>query len=625
MSFIHELRRRNVIRMAGLYLVGAWLIVQVTGTVSPMLGAPEWVGRTVLALLAIGFVPALVFSWLYELTPEGFKRDAEVGPGESIAATTGQRMDRLMLAGIVALIFAIAADRYWPRTAPPATSASTTASTEASTATPSEDAGTPTAAPQAPDINPNSIAVLPFVNMSADEDNEYFSDGLAEELLNVLARVEGLGVASRTSSFAYKGREMSASAIGAELRVAHVLEGSVRKSGERVRITAQLIDTAQDRHLWSETFDRELRDIFAIQEEIANAIVEALRGTLGEEASSMQVSVQADTENLNAYELYLRARELLLTRTEFRQWVPLFERVVNLDPAFARGWEGLALASALEVDWGNYDDDQERALLARSAEAAERALALDPSLSMPWAARALVARDGDVPDHAAALEMLERAIAADPQNATAHIIRGSTLASLGFFDRAIESFDRCLEIDPAYGNCLRHKAQATLLLGRTDEALSLLEQGVVSGFNANLYFNFYEPLIRRGNRLAATLMMRERDTPLELQQALLALIEEGKAPGDVAATIRRNRFEAEQYFWALLLRDYALAAEAPNLGGNVVAHWSPAYVGLRASPAFKRLLERQNVPAYWRAHGFPPQCRPLGEADFECDEPSASR
>lgn len=530
-------------------------------------------------------------------------------------------MDRLTLLGVLVLIALLVADRWWPRTsvpdAPvPIADAPGMAELQSSALA---DGPAPAAA-----IDPNSIAVLPFVNMSADKHNEHFSDGISEELLNVLVKVEGLSVASRTSSFAYKGREMSASAIGDELRVAHVLEGSVRKSGERVRITAQLIDTAQDRHLWSETFDRELRDIFAIKEEIANAIVDALRGTLGEEASSMEVSVEADTENLDAYELYLRARELLLTRTEFRQWVPLFERVVRLDPDFTRGWEGLALASALEVDWGNYSGDRRRALLARSAEAAERALALDSSLSMPWVARALVARDGDVADHAAALDMLERALAADPQNATAYIIRGATLALLGFFDRAIESFDRCLEIDPAYGNCVRHKAQAILLLGRTDEALSLLEQGVVTGFNANLYPNFYEPLIRRGDRLAAMLMMRERDTPLEMQQALLALIEEGKALGDVAAMIRRNRFEGEQYCWALLLRDHALAAEAPNIAA-AVGHWSPSHVGLRASPAFKRLLERQNVPAYRRGHGFPPQCRPLGDSGFECDDPGVAR
>jgi adenylate cyclase len=200
---------------------------------------------------------------------------------------------------------------------------------------------------------PSSIAVLPFVNMSAGtRQNEYFADGISEELLNVLVKVEGLGVASRTSSFAYKGRELSAAVIAQRAEGRHILEGSVRKAGNRVRITAQLIDAGSDRHLWSETYDRELTDIFAIQDEIAKAIVAALRGTLGEPAGSDDVVVRADTDNLDAYQTYLKARELFLTRTRLDESVRLFEQVVALDPEFARGWEGLAaVASVIISTW----------------------------------------------------------------------------------------------------------------------------------------------------------------------------------------------------------------------------------------------------------------------------------
>jgi len=212
--------------MAGLYLVGAWLILQVAETLLPIFHTPDWVLQAMVVLLALGFVPAVVFSWLFELTPEGIKRDAEVTPDQSIASTTGRRMDRLILAGVLALIAVIAADRYWPR--PPSADRETAPVPAANGSTahaPAPAAAEKKAAPVAPD--PNSIAVLPFVNISADKENEYFSDGISEELLNALVRVDGLQVASRTSSFAYKGREMSSQEIAGELHVSHLLEGSV--------------------------------------------------------------------------------------------------------------------------------------------------------------------------------------------------------------------------------------------------------------------------------------------------------------------------------------------------------------------------------------------------------------
>ena len=266
--------------MAGLYLVGAWLVVQVAETLLPIFGTPDWVLKTLVALLALGFVPALVFSWLYELTPDGLKRDAEVTPEQSIAAQTGRRMDRLIVVGLVAVVALVAADRFWPGAGTDRAGSRRERRRRHRRRAAGKRNADAVSQPGPSADGQKSIAVLPFVNMSADKENEYFSDGISEELLNVLVRVEGIGVASRTSSFAYKGRELGAAAIAKELKVDHILEGSVRKSGNRVRITAQLIDATNDRHLWSETYDRELTDIFAIQDEIANAIVTALRGKL---------------------------------------------------------------------------------------------------------------------------------------------------------------------------------------------------------------------------------------------------------------------------------------------------------------------------------------------------------
>ena len=630
MKLFAELRRRNVIRMAGLYLVGAWLLVQVAETLLPIFHTPEWVLQSMVVLLALGFVPALVFSWLYELTPDGLKRDAEVTTAQSNAAQTGQRMDRMIFIGLVALIAVVAADRFWPRQADVAGPTAASGAPVPAGSAGDLGAATARAAPGGPGASPasipdpGSIAVLPFVNMSADRDNEYFSDGISEELLNVLVKIDGLSVASRTSSFAYKGRELSAATIGSELRVAHVLEGSVRKSGNRVRITAQLIDAGSDRHLWSETFDRELTDIFAIQDEIARAIVTALRGTLGERApaaaAAVAAAVHADTDNLDAYQRYLKARELFITRTQLDESVRLFEQSVALDPAFARGWEGLAAASAVIVDWiATYPAIDREALLDRAEAASARALELDPTLSLPWAARALLEGYAPAPDYGKVIDHLGRAIAADPRNATAFLWRGINWITLGFLERALADFEHCLEIDPAYANCLRWKSLVLLFGGRADEALVLYEQGLARGFNDNRANSFIEPLVRRGNRFAAILLMRELGWPVEIQQAAVAA---GEAPPDVAALLQRHP-EARiwQYQLGLLLRDYPLAAAYETPSVSLVEHWDIAYEGLAASPAFKRILARLNVPTYWRQHEFPPRCRALGESDFECDQP----
>jgi adenylate cyclase len=309
--------------------------------------------------------------------------------------------------------------------------------------------------------------VLPFVNMSPDPDNEYFADGISEELLNVLVKVEDIGVASRTSSFAYKGRELGAAVIARELKVNHILEGSVRKSGNRVRITAQLIDAVEDRHLWSETYDRELTDIFEIQDEIANAIVAALRGTLGsgevervghgQRGYGQPGCLPAVPEGTRAFShAYPGWTSRCTCLSRWLRWIRILR-------AAGRGWP--PPARCLKAGLTTIRSIDRQALIMRSEQAAERALALDPSLSMPWVARSIAARGTDF---APRLEMLDRAIAADPRNATAYLVRGVFWIDLGFFERSLGDLDKCLAIDPAYGNCLRWKATVLLVQGDVD-------------------------------------------------------------------------------------------------------------------------------------------------------------
>ncbi|MEO6104258.1 MAG: hypothetical protein ABIP44_11555, partial [Pseudoxanthomonas sp.] len=454
-----------------------------------------------------------------------------------------------------------------------------------------------------------SIAVLPFVNMSSDAGNQFFSDGISEELLNVLVKVPGLGVASRTSSFAYKGKEMGAAAIARELKVSYILEGSVRKSGDKVRITAQLIDAVHDRHLWSETYDRQLTDIFAIQDEIANAIVAALRGSLTTAKPAPVVSVRADTENMQAYELYLKARENFIARRDLSATAGMFQRVVQLDPKFARGWEGLAAVSAVAPSWGETDRDY----TTLAAQASERALALDPSLSMPWAVRAQIRQNRWPIDFSAQHADYDKAIAADPRNATALLWRGISWTNLGFFDRALADLDRAVALEPNYLNAIRHKALALLLAGREDEAFALYDSGIAKGFVSSRTENFIAPMLAHGRRTEALLLMGVSTMAPDLRDALVSTLDHLQTPyANARALVARHAADPEidpalgtlsvshLYLW---LGDYDDVGTSDDRITTTMVAWDRYPAGFRNSPGMKLKLESMGVPAYWRAKG----------------------
>jgi TolB-like protein len=482
-------------------------------------------------------------------------------------------------------------------------------------------------APTASKELPKSIAVLPFVNMSADASNEAFADGISEELLNVLVKVPGLGVASRTSSFAFKGKEIGAKDIAGALKVSYILEGSVRREGDKVRITAQLIDAVHDRHLWSETYDRQLDDIFAIQSEIANAIVAALRGSLDASKPAPKVEVRADTENMQAYELYLKARENFIARRQLGETVKMFERVVQLDPNFARGWEGMAATASVAPSWGVTDRDY----MAISKTAADRALELDPKLSMPWAVKSQLVVDTWPIDYAAALAYLDKAVAADPRNATALLWRGIAWTNLGFFDRALADLDHAIAIEPGYLNAIRHKALALLLAGREDEAFALYDTGLEKGFVFSRTESFIAPMLARGRRPEALLLMGVETMAPELREAVLTKLDHPQTPmpvAEVRALVERHRHDPELsqangtltathlYMW---LGDYESAGNSDDRVSTTISAWDRHPAGWRNSPGMKAKLEKMGAVAYWRAKGFPPHCHPLGADDFNCD------
>lgn len=441
-SVFQELRRRNVFRVAAAYLILAWLVLQITDLVAPPLGLPDWTMSMVIFLGFVGFPFALLFAWAFELTPDGIKRSGDVEPGESITKNTARKVNQITTALLISAVIILLLDRqlglseHW-------NSETDTSGVEvlekpelASAAVePTQEVAEP----------PRSIAVLPFVNMSGDAEQEYFSDGISEELLNALAKIRELRVAARTSSFAFKGKNQDITEIGEKLKVATVLEGSVRKSGQRVRITAQLINVEDGYHLWSEAYDRDLTDIFAVQDEISAAIVSALKVHLANDtqlASTTQVDVKA-------YNWFLQGRQNVRRRDgdALRIAVKQFQKAVELEPGYADAWAGLGMATLLLRD-DQYGTIPPADAATEAQGYLDRSFAIDPGLSIAHGAQSLLYQT--VGDDEKALASIDRAIAANPSEGVWHMWQSQALEGLGREEEARRSLVQAYEVDPLH-------------------------------------------------------------------------------------------------------------------------------------------------------------------------------
>ncbi len=420
-NFFTELKRRNVFRVALVYLVASWLILQVADLVVPILDLPEWSSKLVFLLLALGLPIALILAWAFEMTPEGLKKEKDVDRSQSITQETGRKIDYTIIA---VLVLALSYALYFNN--------SDSDSNRQTVPVPAAD-GT------------HSIAVLPLVNMSSDKETDYFSDGLAEELLNLLSKVDSLRVAARTSSFAYKGEDQNIRKIGRELGVGHILEGSVRRSGDRVRITSQLINVADGFHLWSETYDRELTDIFALQDEIAAAVVRALRiELLDEEIAPERVAI-----NPAAYDLFLRGRAELNENIagSLERAADYLKRAIELEPDYAAA---MALLGSTYLDMDEFGSLSITESLRLSGPLIEKALQLDPDQPDAWAAQGYRQLRQD--QTRAAGESLERAITLAPNHIRALGNYTTVLLSQGRFRENLESVRKLSALDPQNPN-----------------------------------------------------------------------------------------------------------------------------------------------------------------------------
>ena len=374
--FFSELKRRNVYKVAVAYGVVGWLVIQIGSIVLPTFHAPEWVAQTLIVIVLLGFPIALVLAWAFELTPEGIKRTEDVSPNESITFRTGRK-----LVGITIALALIAAGLMTFKVLRP------------KPATMAAPAASP--APVLPAIAAKSIAVLPLVNTSADAANDYFSDGLSEELIAVLAKIPGLKIIGRSSSFLFKGKADDSRTIGDKLGVANLLEGSVRKEGDRVRIVAELINAADGRTLWSETYDRELKDVFAVQSEIATAVTEQLKIKLL--GASVKSDAAPSNDNLAAYNALQQGTFYFRLSTEegTRKATEFYGEAIRLDPRYALAYANLSFAwRPLGARWLGGAEANEAYAKARNA--AQTALSLAPDLSAAHEALGFVLLTPDI-------------------------------------------------------------------------------------------------------------------------------------------------------------------------------------------------------------------------------------
>jgi TolB-like protein len=459
LSIFQELKRRNVFRIGIAYAVLSWVMLQVTDVVVPILDLPDWVARLVLFLLVIGFPFALFFAWAYELTPEGLKREKDVDRTESITGQTGRKLDRAIIGILVIAVALLLLERFTNMGSDEASPSPQPAAAESSGPALQESQ------PSAPGGD-KSVAVLPFVNMSEDEQNEYFSDGISEELLNVLVRIEGLRVPSRTSSFTFKDSTLKVSQIGRELGVDNVLEGSVRKAGNRIRVTAQLIDVDTDTHLWSETYTRELDDIFAVQDEIAHAIVSALKVTLS--GQEEQVLEQRPTDNIEAYNQYLYGRHWWNQRIPGRmaEAIEPLRKAVELDPRFVQAWAALADVYLLLPEYGEGSVAEN---IPQALEASQKALSLDPNSANATTTYAYIKAMHYYQWEEAEAEF-KRAIELSPNYRTAHQWYAEMLAVLRRTDEAMAQLAIAAEVDPLAAIIPHIEGWVLLHAGRPQEA-----------------------------------------------------------------------------------------------------------------------------------------------------------
>jgi TolB-like protein/Tfp pilus assembly protein PilF len=493
-NFFAELKRRNVYKVAVAYAVVAWLLLQAASIFLPAFGAPPWVMKIFIIVIIFGFPVALIFSWAFEITPEGIKLESEIEPSKSMTRRTGRKIVAvtIALAVVAAGLFVYQLVR-----------------------SKSDTAGSPTTAT----IANKSIAVLPFDNLSRDPDNAYFCEGVQDEILTRLAKVADLKVISRTSTQKFKSAPENLPQIAKQLGVAHILEGSVQKASDQVRVNVQLINALTDAHLWADTYDRKLTDIFAVESEIAKSIADALQAKLSRAAEHVLAS--RPTENPEAHELYLKGRYFWNRRTgaNLQKAAEYFEQAIAKDPKYALAYSGLADCHVLlpvYPELGTYPRDE----MPKALAAAHKAVELDDSLAEAHTslARAL-ASDLQLP---AAMSEFNHAIELNPSYATAHQWFGECLQSQGRLEEGLAELKRAQEVDPLslVNNALVGFALDTV--GKSDEAIAHLRKTIEIDSNFGNAHGLLGNVLEHRGQLKEAIVEYEKNISLSVDPIDLA-------------------------------------------------------------------------------------------------------
>ncbi len=589
MNLFEELKRRNVLRVAVAYVAATWLLIQVLETLFPIFGLSETSLRIVVIVLAVSFVPALVFTWAFELTPQGLKPDSEVAPDALSQPQTHKLLDRVIMITLALAVGYFAFDKF-VLSESRETSIAETARQEGRTEALVESYGD------------QSIAVLPFVNMSSDPEQAFFSDGIAEEMLNLLAKIPQLRVISRSSSFAFRGDDINIPEVAEKLNVAHILEGSVRRAGNQVRIAVQLIEARSDTHLWSETYDRPLDDIFAIQDDVAAQVVEQLRLTL------LGKSPRAARANVLAYPLYLQARQIvkLQLADEYPKAEALLKQALDFDPTYVD-----ALTELMSLySYQQYENESGADRLDKLIEQTRvRVLTLDPDnprlkIFMAWG------KMFDDNDLVAAARLFQDANTVDPSNLDA-LLGSATLASrIGQSDLAIHIFEYLTERDPLNLWVHWNLGRTYLQAGRIEDALR--RQAIAISLNPDAKSGRWKSGLVKlvvGDPAGALADFElEPHVPYRLHGMALALHDLGRAEESAGVLRDLHGIHADEFWPHGYARAYAW------LGNNDEAF---RYLQLTAE-IFPQMLQDTAVnPLYRKLHGDPrwlPFLREIGRA-----------
>jgi len=606
MSLLAELKRRNVVRVGLAYVLIGWAIAQIAEFALETFGAPAWALKAVVVLLLLGLPLVLVFAWAFELTPDGIKREKDVDRSQSITAQTGRKIDYTIIAGLVLVAALVIARPYLP-------------------------GGQSTDTPLQPEsLAGNSVAVLPFVDLSQAGDQEFFADGISEEILNVLVNIPGLKVAGRTSSFSFKGRNEDLRKIGATLGVDHILEGSVRRSGPKLRITAQLIRGDDGFHLWSETYDREISDIFEIQDDIARAVADQLAVSLGLSAGSL---VKQKTTDIVAYEKYLRAHQLFLQRGigNLDMALLLLSEAVARDPDYAPAWASIASVYAVYESYqaSRPAKEQYEQWRAIGKAAASRAIGLDPGNGPAYSSLAsFYIKDMSWIE---ALEAIDQAVALAPDNPSVIDAAAQDLLDLGYYQRARDLSQRAVALDPLVAMFRNTLGQIHVRLGEADKAEQ--EWNKATQIDPRLPFPYTNL-----SDLAAISGERDKFESI-VTSAISAGAWTAQDPDPLPAFVDAWNDEAALRklagkFNRSVDRAIALRLWDPDLYiGLMKRYWEGDYrpgpgitgtINIRlvaGHPRWKEQVRRDGLLGLWRERGYPAWCRPLGDDDFECALP----